>query len=180
MGLSTGTYIAASSKRACLLLCRLCSEWCLAQLAARYGVTQFARTPFDCKLPGPSKGTLAALVQDLIASRGKGVTPVVERPFRCVSTAPHTAARPAEWLRHTNEVLNNLVHLEEMVRGCTLSMEGLRIQVVLSSCSGTKLSRLRLLHFLPPSLSNRAPPRRVVRLEWTASPRILFPVKRYL
>ena len=98
----------------------LCSEWCLAQLAARYGVTQFSRAPFDCKLPGPSKGTLAALVQDILACQGTGVTAVIERPFRCISTAPHATARPQEWIRSINEALNNIVHLEEMVRGVGL------------------------------------------------------------
>lgn len=132
----------AQLRHACTLRRRICSEWCLAQLAARYGVTQFARAPFDCKLPGPSKGTLAALVQDLLASRGTGVTPVIERPFRCISTAPHAAAHPQEWIRRTNEALNNIVHLEEMVRGAFVQVPE-RSQPRLPKCSGIRLSQLR-------------------------------------
>ncbi len=98
------------------------SEWCMAQLAARYGITQFVRAPFDCSVLAPMSGTLALAKEAPLkniaidtSTAGSSSLAQTTRAFRCVSTAPHSVARPADWMAGLNSALNAAIHLEVLV-----------------------------------------------------------------
>ena len=89
------------------------TPFCVADLARRYGVTQFVRAPLDVVVRVPAAGTLAQSgLEDADDDDDAASAELTDRTFRCVCPPPHLDAHPARLTPVLNDVINYAIHLE--------------------------------------------------------------------